>query len=200
MKKIYFILFCLSVLFGLAFYVRKNMIEALYDTTLSSLVQCDNNAIQVSTQIQKDTCFLLPCITLQNTTIRTLGHTINAGNVLIQMQPTYPLTLTIETEKTMTTPHLVFIAKSVGTKTSILHSSLNIGGFRASFIGEGDTARPSVTGVLETVNLASFILPSLPTDLQFWGQLFFTNAPQTFSIQESDGWLTMQGLPLIRLK
>lgn len=194
MKKTILILIALFFLLaGGWFFAKPKVANIMRKNAQNMAASIDPAYALIQTQIESDTCPFMPCITLRNTHVSVLNIPLNAGDILVSLRPTYPLSFHLQT---LTPAQLTFTATTHGETLTVPYAAATLGTFNATLNGAFDMQSGKLNAAVSTVNLARFLIPLLPQNIQFMAQLFLSNAPQTMSLYDENGWIMLQGFPL----
>lgn len=192
-KTVLILLILLFLLTGIWFFAKPKIANIMLKNTQNIIASIDPSYAFVQTQIESNTCRFLPCITLKNTRISVLNIPLDAGDILVSLRPNYLLSFHFQT---LTPAQLTFTATTLGDTLTIPYAAMTLGDFNATLNGSFDMQSGKLSAAVSTVNLASFLIPLLPQNIQFMAQLFLSNAPQTMSLYDENGWVMLHGFPL----
>lgn len=199
MKKLIIFLLILAGLFSALLFGLKKALMPVLTSALTAVSGIETHLLTLKFDKVEDTCWFHPCLEIQNVYIRLLDREFHGGTIQVEMPYRWPLSVKIKSlEKEH--PSDIFIDANL-TQTSLLVHKLDFqsDAFKASVDGQYDTETNRFSANLNTINLAEFLKPYIPQNMNFISSLFLSDAPQKIKLADQDGWLTMGDFPIIPL-
>lgn len=199
MKKLLMILCILGALGIGALWGAKMMFMPILTGTLNTYIKkIDTPYLTVRFDKAEDTCWLRPCLQIQNLYIRVLDKEFHGGTVAIEVPYKWPIGIDIKSLPSDTSNMTIDATLNENT-LNVQKLNLKSGDFSADLNGWLNTQTMKFDADMNTQNLASFITPYIPQNMQFISSLFLSDNLQKLKLADQDGWLTIGGLPVFPL-
>jgi hypothetical protein len=199
MKKIIIILCILAALcVGTLWGIKMALMPILTGTLNTYVKKIDTPYLTVRFDKAEDTCFLRPCLQIQNLYIRVLDKEFHGGTITVEVPYKWPIGVDIKSIKNETSD-IVINASFKENMLNIQKLNIKSGDFIADLNGFVDTQTGKFTADMDTQNLARFLKPYIPQNMEFISSLFLSDKLQNLKLADKDGWLTIGGFPVLPL-
>jgi hypothetical protein len=199
MKKLIIILCILGALVFGALWSAKMMLMPILTGTLNTyLKKIDTPYLTIRFDKAEDTCWLHPCLQIQNLYIRVLDKEFHGGTVAIEVPYKWPMGIDIKSLPSDTSNMTINASLNENT-LNVQKLNITSGDFSADLNGWFDTQTMKFNADMNTHNLATFITPYIPKNMQFISNLFLSDNLQKLKLSDKDGWLTIGGFPVFPL-
>ena len=199
MKKLVIILCILGALGVGTLWGAKMMFMPILTGTLNTYIKkIDTPYLTVRFDKAEDTCWLRPCLQIQNLYVRVLDKEFHGGTVAIEVPYKWPIGIDIKSLPSDTSNMTIDASLNENT-LNVQKLNLKSGDFSADLNGWLDTQTMKFDADMNTQNLARFITPYIPQNMQFISSLFLSDNLQKLKLAEQDGWLTIGGFPVFPL-
>ena len=199
MKKLLMILCILGALGVGTLWGAKMMFMPILTGTLNTYIKkIDTPYLTVRFDKAEDTCWLRPCLQIQNLYVRVLDKEFHGGTVAIEVPYKWPIGIDIKSLPSDTSNMTIDATFNENT-LNVQKLNLKSGDFSADLNGWLDTQTMKFDADMNTQNLARFITPYIPQNMQFISSLFLSDNLQKLKLVEQDGWLTIGGFPVFPL-
>ena len=199
MKKLIIILCILGALVFGALWSAKMMLMPILTGTLNTyLKKIDTPYLTIRFDKAEDTCWLRPCLQIQNLYIRVLDKEFHGGTVAIEVPYKWPIGIDIKSLPSDTSNMTINASLNENT-LNVQKLNVTSGDFSADLNGWLDTQTMKFNADMNTHNLATFITPYIPKNMQFISSLFLSDNLQKLKLSDKDGWLTIGGFPVFPL-
>ena len=199
MKKLIIILCILGALVFGALWSAKMMLMPILTGTLNTyLKKIDTPYLTIRFDKAEDTCWLRPCLQIQNLYIRVLDKEFHGGTVAIEVPYKWPMGIDIKSLPSDTSNMTINASLNENT-LNVQKLNVTSGDFSADLNGWFDTQTMKFNADMNTHNLATFITPYIPKNMQFISSLFLSDNLQKLKLSDKDGWLTIGGFPVFPL-
>ena len=199
MKKLLMILCILGALgVGTLWGVKMMFMPILTGTLNTYIKKIDTPYLTVHFDKAEDTCWLRPCLQIQNLYVRVLDKEFYGGTIAIEVPYKWPIGIDIKSLPSDTSDMTIDATFNENT-LNVQKLNLKSGDFSADLNGWLDTQTMKFDADMNTQNLARFITPYIPQNMQFISSLFLSDNLQKLKLAEQDGWLTIGGIPVFPL-
>ena len=199
MKKLLMILCILGTLVLGALWGAKMMLMPILTGALNAYVKkIDTPYLTIRFDKAEDTCWLRPCLQIQNLYIRALDKEFHGGTVAIEVPYKWPLGIDIKSLPSDTSNIAIDATLNQNT-LNVQKLNITSGDFSADLNGWFDTQTMKFNADMNTQNLARFITPYIPQNMQFISSLFLSDNLQNLKLADKDGWLTIGEFPVFPL-
>ena len=199
MKKIIIILCILAALcVGTLWGIKMALMPILTGTLNTYVKKIDTPYLTVRFDKAEDTCFLRPCLQIQNLYIRVLDKEFHGGTIAVEVPYKWPIGVDIKSIKNETS-NIVINASFKENMLNVQKLNIKSGDFIADLNGQVDTQTGKFNADMDTQNLARFLKPYIPQNMEFISNLFLSDGLQNLKLADKDGWLTIGGFPVLPL-
>lgn len=199
MKKVIIILCIIAALgLGALWGVKMALMPILTGTLNTYVKKVDTPYLTIRFDKAEDTCWLRPCLQIQNLYIRVLDKEFNGGTIAVEVPYKWPIGVDIKSVETNTSD-ITINASFNDNKLNVQNLNMKSGDFSADVNGWLDTQTLKFNADMNTQNLARFLKPYIPQNMDFISNLFLSNGLQNLKLADKDGWLTIGGFPVFPL-
>ena len=196
MKKIMILLCILSALVIGALWGIKMMLMPVLTGTLNTFVKNVNTPyLTVRFDKAEDTCWFRPCLQIQNLYVRFLDKEFHGGTISVEVLYKWPVSVQIKSLDTHPSDITVNATLSENV-LNVQNLNLKSGDLSADLNGWYDTTTHQFSADMDTQNLARFLKPYIPRNMDFISGLFLSDSMKNMKVQTRDGWLTIGGFPV----
>ncbi len=174
------------------------LMPILTGTLNTYLKTIDTPYLTVRFDKAEDTCWLRPCLQIKNLYIRLLDKEFHGGTVAVEVPYKWPMSVEIKSLESQ--PSDITINAMLNEDTlNVQKLKLKSADLTADLNGWYNTNTHQFSADMNTQNLANFLKPYIPQNMEFISSLFLSNGPQNLKLAENDGWLTIGGFPVFPL-
>ncbi len=200
MKKVIIILCILGALgLGTLWGVKMAFMPILTGTLNTYVKKIDTPYLTVRFDKAEDTCWLRPCLQIQNLYIRILDKEFNGGTIAVEVPYKWPIGVEIKSLDTQNPSDMTINASLNENTLNVQKLKLKSADLTADLNGWYNTATHQFSADMNTQNLASFLKPYIPQNMAFISNLFLSDSMQNLKLADKDGWLTIGGFPVFPL-